>query len=755
MKLTDSLVGRLEKAIEGAGEAPEPGEGDVIGGRYRLVRLLGEGGMGRVFEAEDGELGRVAIKLLAAWDAAARARLAREAALLDELAHPRVVRILDHGLSGVPTPFFVTELYEGETLADRIGRGPLAPADVIRLALHVCEPLAMVHARGVVHRDIKPSNVFLPGGEVDCLVLLDFGLAKALEDDEELTFAGATLGTPGYMAPELASGSAADPRVDVFALGQVLIACAGGAEAMPSELASVVVSMVAADPSQRPRDASAVARALERAADALGLTLAATNARASAEEVPDWSVLEAALLRSTTDRQQAAALHLAERWMNAAGLFDTRDLAERLERSGIPKRAAVWYRRAARQSLEASDFAALFADVESAIRCGATHAELGGLHLLQAQANAWTNRPREALRHGEEAMRHLGPGSVSFLRAATEVGVAAARLGDGERIEQFGELLARAMGPGAPRWVVACTARLVTALGAAGRQEASRALCARLDDVSDGASAGDPFVASRVALARSVVALFDGDLETHAAELERSASLVERAGDTRSLLHDRTNLGFALVELGRLVEAEPLLESVLRDVSASKMPFVHSLATKNLAMVCLQSGRFERAEALAADAASRATDNPRLASVAYAVASHAAARIGVAERATSFALESMARAPGEMERARSLGAAVRAALVRGDPRGAAGLADELDALLGRVPTIDGAEALTWLALLDAREASGGGEPARQALAEVFRRVDARAARIRRPDLRASFWAIPEHAEVRRRARSAG
>ncbi len=754
MKISDSLVGRLERAIEGAGESHEPDAGDVVGGRYRLVRLLGKGGMGRVFEAEDDKLGRVAIKLLSAWDAAAQARFAREAALLDELAHPRVVRVLDHGLDGGPNPFLVTELYEGETLGDRLKRGPVEVADVLRIALYMCEPLAMVHARGVVHRDIKPSNVFLPGGEIACLVLLDFGLAKALEDDEDLTFGGATLGTPGFMAPELASGAAVDARVDVFALGRVLAACAGSAEALPAELASLVASMCAADPEKRPLDAGAVARAVERVAETLGVPLA-PGRRAFVEDVPDWSAIEAALLRSTTESQQAAALRLTTRWLNEAGLFDTRDLASRLELAGIPSRAATWYRRAAKRSLAESDFTSLFADVESAIRCGATNAELGGLHLLQAQASSWTNVPREAMRHGEEAMRHLGPGSVSFIRAATEVGVAAARLGDGDRIEEIARLVAQAMGPGAPRWVVACAARLVTALSAAGRQDASRALSARLDDVADAASAGDPYVASRVALARSVVALFDGDLETHAAELERSAALVERAGDVRALLHDRTNLSFALIELGQLAEAESLIERVLRDASLSAMPFVHLLATKNLAMVRFHQGRFGEAEELAIDVARRAAPNARLASVAYAFASFAAAAIGSADRATAFADEALTRAPGDMERARSLGAAVRAALLHRDVAAATRLADDLEALFERVPFIDGAEGLSLLALIDARELAGEAERSRRLLAEALRRTSSRADRIRRAELALSFWAVPEHAEIRARAQDLG
>ena len=754
MKLTDTLVERMDRALDMAIDSTEPDVGDVVGGRYRLVRFLGAGGMGRVFEAEDAELGRVAIKLLSAWDAGAQACFAREAALLDELAHLRVVRVLDHGFSGGPTPFFVTELYEGETLAERLKRGPLSLADTLRVALNVCEPLAMMHACGVIHRDIKPSNLFLPGGDIDGLVLLDFGLARALEDDEELTFGGVTVGTPGFMAPELAAGaSELGPSVDVFALGRVIAAGAGSMDALPAALAEVVASMCDAEPGRRPPDAAAAARALERAAQARGIELA--RERATATHVPDWSAIETALLRSTTGRQRNAALSLTGRWLNAAGLFDTRDLAERLELAGIPSRAAIWYRRAAKLSLAQSDFESLFADVEAAIRCGASNAELGGLHLLQAQANGWTNVPREALRHGEEAMRHFGPGSVSFLRAATEVGVAAARLGDGDRIEEIAELLARGMGPGAPRWIVACAARLATALCAAGRIECARSLSARLDDVSDTASAGDPSITSRVALARSVLALFDGDLETHVTELERSAALVERAGDTRSLLHDRTNLAFAFIELGQLEQAEPLLERTLADALALGMPFIHALATKNLAMVRLQQRRFQDAEDLAVDAAGRAEQNPRLASVAYAFASFAAAESKAAERAASFAERALDFAPAEMERARAKGAATRAALVAGNVEMAVRFAEEVETSLARIPTIDGGEGLTWLALIDAWESVRDAEAASRSLGRATRRLTARAGRIRRADLSMTFWAIPEHAEIRRRASGRG
>ncbi|HVS01553.1 MAG TPA: protein kinase, partial [Thermoanaerobaculia bacterium] len=201
-------------------------------GRYTIVSPLGAGGMGEVYRARDERLGReVAVKVLPdelSRDEAALGRFRREARVLAGLSHPNLLAIFDVGeQDGVA--YAVLELLEGETLRERLRRGPLGE-EATRIGAGIARGLAAAHARGVVHRDLKPENVFLDAeGRVK---VLDFGLAKEVVGDDPadlqestellLTQANTVLGTPGYMAPEQVRGEAATPRTDVFALGCIL-----------------------------------------------------------------------------------------------------------------------------------------------------------------------------------------------------------------------------------------------------------------------------------------------------------------------------------------------------------------------------------------------------------------------------------------------------------------------------------------------------------------------------------------------------
>jgi eukaryotic-like serine/threonine-protein kinase len=194
-----------------------------------VLSLLGAGGMGEVYRARDPRLGRdVAIKVVASSltrDDQARARFEREARAVAALSHPNILAIHDVGREGERV-FAVTELLEGETLRERLQRGPLPLRRALETAAALAEGLAAAHRRGLVHRDLKPGNVFLTAeGRVK---LLDFGLAKQYEptDSEAETMSrtepGTLLGTVGYMAPEQVAGKPADHRGDIFALGCVL-----------------------------------------------------------------------------------------------------------------------------------------------------------------------------------------------------------------------------------------------------------------------------------------------------------------------------------------------------------------------------------------------------------------------------------------------------------------------------------------------------------------------------------------------------
>jgi serine/threonine protein kinase len=206
-------------------------------GSYQLVRLLGEGGMGTVYEATHRQLGKkVALKTLlpalVGNDEAARrfVREARSSALID---HPNVVKVTDFGTAD-GMAFMVMEFLEGESLSDRLAReGRLDVHQALDQLLPIMDGLAAGHDRGVVHRDFKPSNDYLTGrlhGGLDPK-LLDFGISKILDNEETrvLTMSGAMLGTPQYMAPEQVEGAGrADARADQYAAGLVLWECLAG-----------------------------------------------------------------------------------------------------------------------------------------------------------------------------------------------------------------------------------------------------------------------------------------------------------------------------------------------------------------------------------------------------------------------------------------------------------------------------------------------------------------------------------------------
>ncbi|HYV19468.1 MAG TPA: protein kinase [Verrucomicrobiae bacterium] len=230
-------------------------------GHYRIVAPLGAGGMGEVYRATDTRLGRdVAIKSLPAElaaDADRLARFRREAQVLASLNHPNIAAI--HGLEEIDgRSYLMLELAEGETLAARLARGPIPVPEAVDLAAQIAQGLEEAHEKGIVHRDLKPANVAVtPDGKVK---ILDFGLAKALEEDpiggrSDLTQsptltglggtrAGVILGTASYMSPEQARGKPVDKRSDNWAFGAVLYEMLTGQQAFGGETVSDILAAV-------------------------------------------------------------------------------------------------------------------------------------------------------------------------------------------------------------------------------------------------------------------------------------------------------------------------------------------------------------------------------------------------------------------------------------------------------------------------------------------------------------------------------
>ena len=252
----------------------DPWIGRTLGGTYRIVKQLGEGGMGRVFEAEHMRLRdrTVAVKVLGeefVREPEIVARFEREVESASRVVHPHVIEVYDAGRTEEGVHYLVTEHLEGEDLGARIERTKKGvPQELaVKLARQTCLALAAAHARGVVHRDVKPENVFVVQVDGEPFVkVLDFGISKIVRasGDAKLTRTGAVLGTPAYMAPEQARGTDTDERTDVYGVGATLYtALAGQAPFDANDAAAALTKLVNEEPPRLRSIASHVDPALE------------------------------------------------------------------------------------------------------------------------------------------------------------------------------------------------------------------------------------------------------------------------------------------------------------------------------------------------------------------------------------------------------------------------------------------------------------------------------------------------------------
>ncbi len=264
--------------------------GDLIDRRFRVIQEAGRGAFGTVYRAIDTTIARdVALKVLHR-ENIDYGRFEREAEVLATVNHHHVVSYVAHGLTEDGRPYLAMEWLEGVDLARRIADKPLSIRDALVVAARAAQGLAAAHALGIVHRDIKPSNIYLVGRNPNDVRVIDFGIARISATHAKLTATGAVVGTPAYMAPEQARGTAdPSPRIDVFALGCVLFECLSGSRPFvepndralfarllsgtmprlsdrrsdaPPVLDVLLARMLAHDPADRFADASGVALAI-------------------------------------------------------------------------------------------------------------------------------------------------------------------------------------------------------------------------------------------------------------------------------------------------------------------------------------------------------------------------------------------------------------------------------------------------------------------------------------------------------------
>ena len=282
--------------------------GAVLCGRYRLTKLIGQGGMGSVYEAYDRQMADrlVAVKVLAAHltlDETQVTRFEQEARAANQLRHPNTISVLDFGHTDDGHLFMVLEYLHGETLTQVLRHGPLAPARALSILRQICKSLAEAHAQGIIHRDLKPDNIFVCEiyGEKDFVKVIDFGIAKLAVGGAELTQVGKMFGTPRYLSPEQAQGLPLGATSDLYSLGVILFEMLTGqapfhgddslsialkhvqepAPALrdaapllqvPPALERVVAKMLAKKPAQRFQTAEEVLAAVDECLDALGPT---------------------------------------------------------------------------------------------------------------------------------------------------------------------------------------------------------------------------------------------------------------------------------------------------------------------------------------------------------------------------------------------------------------------------------------------------------------------------------------------------
>jgi tetratricopeptide (TPR) repeat protein/tRNA A-37 threonylcarbamoyl transferase component Bud32/TolB-like protein len=351
----------------------------ALSGSYTFERELGGGGMSRTYLARERALSRqVVVKVLAPelLQGLSVERFNREVLLAAQLQHPHVVPVLSAGdANGVP--WFTMPYVDGDSLRERMAQGPVPLSEALSILRDVARALAYAHQHGVVHRDIKPDNVLLSGGSA---TVTDFGIAKAISasrtaaGNATLTQAGMSIGTPAYMAPEQAAGDPAlDHRADLYAFGAMAYELLGGQQVfahgtpaqviaahmrdtprdlrelrpgLPESLTALVMQCLAKDPTDRPSDAGAIARALD-AVGASGVTTAATAAATRVSlgrALGLWAGFSSVVLLATWGATQVIGL---PDWVlgGAVGLM----------LAGLPAVTATWWvQRAARRAAVAT-----------------------------------------------------------------------------------------------------------------------------------------------------------------------------------------------------------------------------------------------------------------------------------------------------------------------------------------------------------------------------------------------------------------
>jgi serine/threonine protein kinase/tetratricopeptide (TPR) repeat protein len=756
--------------------------GVVVGGKFVLLRQIGHGAVGAIFEAEDTWIGRrVALKVLhphVARHPDVMWRFRREARAAASIEHPNIVSVLEVGQRRDGTYYIVQELLDGISLRRHIQEnGRLSVEEALDVMVPIMGALVASHRKDIIHRDIKPENILLARGATGEITpkLIDFGIARMHGQKGELdTEVGVLLGTPSYMSPEQAEGAPIDAGTDIWAVGAVMYELLSGQRpfmassaalvvekirsespprittivpGLPAEVADVVHQALERDPELRFGSMQAFLRAVLDYESTADPGFAARHARSIPRHVGAGLCGPArGELDSDTSVDEEVRPAMARLFPSVVPVVRP-DLEWHEDLPPVPVRGLDAYAETA-LSVNALDDAIALA--EQALLSNHGGADLlGRMRLVQAIAYRWLGHFAEAERCALDAKAELPRGSAGWYTACGHLAMAVGYLGKSDALADLAVELAD-MEPGgrAIGAHVRALCQVVVFLIRAGLIALAERLLGIARNMTGDLPYGEPGVRAWVDQANAELALHGGDPTTFLRYVESAVEGFAESGDARNASLQRANIGNAYMQLGAFSRAERVLRQVIAVAQPMKLSFIAPVKA-NLGHALARLGHLEEALAVETEAVHRCVEQ------GYR-RFEAASRIYLAEihtmRGDPWEAEAEAR---RAESASSGSPAIRAhalathasiLLASGEPEAALTRAGEAMHILESLDGVEEGEALIRLVHVRALEATGHFAEADRRAVEAQARVRVRAERISDPRYKKSFLHnVPENA----------
>jgi serine/threonine protein kinase/tetratricopeptide (TPR) repeat protein len=775
--------------------------GVVVGGKFVLIRQIGQGAVGAIFEAEDTWIGRrVALKVLhpqVARHPDVMWRFRREARAAASIEHPNIVSVLEVGQRRDGTYYIVQELLEGISLRRHLEENRrIGVEEALDILVPIMGALVAAHRKDIIHRDIKPENIILARGATGEITpkLIDFGIARMSGLKGELdTEVGVLLGTPSYMSPEQAEGAPVDAGTDIWAVGAVMYELISGTRPFLASSAALVVEKIRSEtpariaalvPGLPPAIDDIVHQALERD-PYLRFTSMQAYLRAvldyTADVDPGFALRHARSIpryvgaglgghpRGELDSDASAdeEPHLTP----TLGMFPSvrpvvrPDLEWHEDLPPAPVRGLDAYAETA-LSVNALDDAIALAEqaivhhqggrgaIDASPSASAPPEEddlLGRMRLVQAIACRWLGHFAEAERCAREAMSELARGSAGWYTAFGHLAMAVGYLGKSDALADLAVELAD-MEPGgrAIGAHVRALCQVAVFLIRAGLIALAERLFGIARTLTSEVSYAEPAVRAWVDQARAEFALHAGDPTTFLRLVESAVEGFAEAGDARNASLQRANIGNAYMQLGAYSRAERVLRQAVTVAQPMKLSFLAPVKA-NLGHALARLGQVEEALAVETEAVHRCVEQ------GYR-RFEAASRIYLSEihtmRGDLWEAEAEAR---RAESASSGSPAIRAhalathagiLLASAEPEAALLRAGEAMRVLESLEGVEEGEALIRLVHIRALSATGRVEEASRRITEAQGRLRVRSGRIGDPRYRRSFLQnVPENADT--------